>query len=145
MVRKMLAKEEKLLARIKELEGGSQKPKQDSAMMTALKSKIKDKVDEELKIARQTGDKRQLMVRALLEKEKKLNERIVELEGGDQTPKKDSAMMTAFKEKIKHKIDEELSKARQQGDKRQLMVRALLANEKKLKARIEELEGGKPK
>ena len=53
--------------------------------------------------------------------------------------------MTAFKEKIKHKIDEELSKARQQGDKRQLMVRALLANEKKLQARIEELEGGKPK
>ena len=48
--------------------------------------------------------------------------------------------MAAFKEKIKHKIDEELSKARQTGDKRQLMIRAMLANEKKLATRIADLE-----
>ena len=82
------------------------------------------------------------MVRALLANEKKLTARIAELES--QLPQaegkpKDSAMMTAFKKKIKQKIDEELSKARETGDKRQLMVRALLAKEKKLAEKIYEL------
>ena len=44
MVRKMLAKEEKLNAKITKLESGLQEPKEDSAMMTALKNKIKEKL-----------------------------------------------------------------------------------------------------
>ena len=58
MVRKMLAKEEKLNAKITKLESGLQEPKEDSAMMTALKNKIKEKLDEELRNAKQIGDKR---------------------------------------------------------------------------------------
>ena len=40
--------------------------------MLALKSKIKDKLDQDLKAAKATGDKRQLMVRRMLDNEKKL-------------------------------------------------------------------------
>ena len=73
-----------------------------------------------------------MMVRAMLANEKKLKAEIADLKSQlpqETEAKQDSAMMTAFKNKIKQKIDEELSKARQTGDKRQLMVRALLAKE----------------
>ena len=49
-------------------------------------------------------------------------------------------MMDQFKAKIKQKVDEELKAAKEVGNKRQLMVRRMLDNEKKLQAKITELE-----
>ena len=48
--------------------------------MLAFKSKIKDKLDQDLKEAKETGNKRQLMVRRMLDNEKKNLARIAELE-----------------------------------------------------------------
>lgn len=50
-------------------------------------------------------------------------------------------MMTAFKDNTNEKADEELKAAQDTSNKRQLMVRKMVENEKKLKAKITELEG----
>ena len=107
-------------------------------MMKALKEKIKEKLEADLKDAKQIGDKRQLMVRRMLENEKKLNAKIADLESSK--PKEQNSMMIAFKAKIKDKLDQDLKAAKATGDKRQLMVRRMLDKEKKLQARIVELE-----
>ena len=107
-------------------------------MMKALKEKIKEKLEADLKDAKEIGDKRQLMVRRMLENEKKLNAKIADLESSK--PKEQNSMMIAFKAKIKDKLDQDLKAAKATGDKRQLMVRRMLDNEKKLQARIVELE-----
>ena len=86
-------------------------------MMTAFKDKIKQKVNEELKAAKEIGNKRQLMVRRMLDNEKKLNAKIAELEGS-KPPKEQNAVMTAFKDKIKQKVNEELKAAKDTGNKR---------------------------
>ena len=107
-------------------------------MMKALKEKIKEKLEADLKDAKEIGDKRQLMVRRMLDNEKKLNAKIADLESSK--PKEQNSMMIAFKAKIKDKLDQDLKAAKATGDKRQLMVRRMLDNEKKLQARIVELE-----
>ena len=62
--------------------------------MLAFKGKIKDKLDQDLKAAKATGDKRQLMVRRMLDNEKKLQARITELENQSRNDKDTAADST---------------------------------------------------
>ena len=153
MVRRMVEGETKLKAKISELENGEDTV--SAFKVTEIKLELVG-MEAEAKKAQELANKRQKMVRQMLEKETTLKTKVTELEAKIKTIESgpEAAAYTAAitREQVDNipeqtaitaqilTLNEELKKAKDLADKRQKFVSRLLANEQKFKDQIAVLE-----
>lgn len=152
MVRRMVEGETKLKAKISELENGEDTV--SAFKVTEIKLELVG-MEAEAKKAQELANKRQKMVRQMLEKETTLKAKVTELEatikaiGSDPEAAAYTTAITKQQVDIPEQttlttqiltLNEELKKAKDLADKRQTFVSRLLANEQKFKDQIAVLE-----